>query len=153
VSAAGLSSTEWRGTARSLSITPEYLRNAATDSGRVVDYRDWQLPLGRRFRALKLWAVLTGSAPRSATGSNPFPASPDPTHRRPGRHRRPHARHRSPHRRDPGPALAVTDTYYVAKPAVAPDNSEILERLGANQTALATAARHDQRPGHDPTGT
>ena len=43
-----------------LSITPEYLRNAATDSGAVVDYRDWQVPLGRRFRALKLWAVLSG---------------------------------------------------------------------------------------------
>jgi len=26
----------------------------------VVDYRDWQVPLGRRFRALKLWAVLSG---------------------------------------------------------------------------------------------
>jgi aromatic-L-amino-acid decarboxylase len=24
----------------------------------VIDYRDWQVPLGRRFRALKLWAVL-----------------------------------------------------------------------------------------------
>lgn len=41
-----------------LSITPEYLRNAATDSGGVIDYRDWQIPLGRRFRALKLWFVL-----------------------------------------------------------------------------------------------
>ena len=41
-----------------LSITPEYLRNAASDSGAVVDYRDWQVSLGRRFRALKLWAVL-----------------------------------------------------------------------------------------------
>jgi aromatic-L-amino-acid/L-tryptophan decarboxylase len=41
-----------------LSITPVYLRNAASDSGSVVDYRDWQVPLGRRFRALKLWAVL-----------------------------------------------------------------------------------------------
>jgi aromatic-L-amino-acid decarboxylase len=41
-----------------LSIIPEYLRNSATDSGAVVDYRDWQVPLGRRFRALKLWAVL-----------------------------------------------------------------------------------------------
>ncbi len=41
-----------------LSITPEYLRNAASDSGAVVDYRDWQVPLGRRFRALKLWTVL-----------------------------------------------------------------------------------------------
>lgn len=41
-----------------LSVTPEYLRNTATDSGQVIDYRDWQIPLGRRFRALKLWFVL-----------------------------------------------------------------------------------------------
>ena len=41
-----------------LAILPEYLRNAATDAGAVVDYRDWQVPLGRRFRALKLWFVL-----------------------------------------------------------------------------------------------
>jgi aromatic-L-amino-acid decarboxylase len=41
-----------------LSILPDYLRNAASESGAVVDYRDWQIPLGRRFRALKLWTVL-----------------------------------------------------------------------------------------------
>jgi aromatic-L-amino-acid decarboxylase len=41
-----------------LSILPEYLRNAATDAGAVVDYRDWQIELGRRFRALKLWFVV-----------------------------------------------------------------------------------------------
>ena len=41
-----------------LSILPEYLINDATRSGTVFDYRDWQLPLGRRFRALKLWFVL-----------------------------------------------------------------------------------------------
>ena len=41
-----------------LAISPAYLRNEASDSGRVVDYRDWQVPLGRRFRALKLWFVL-----------------------------------------------------------------------------------------------
>jgi aromatic-L-amino-acid decarboxylase len=41
-----------------LSILPEYLRNAATESGAVIDYRDWQIPLGRRFRALKLWATI-----------------------------------------------------------------------------------------------
>ena len=41
-----------------LSILPEYLRNAATDEGAVIDYRDWQVPLGRRFRALKLWMVI-----------------------------------------------------------------------------------------------
>ena len=41
-----------------MSITPPYLRNAASESGQVIDYRDWQVPLGRRFRALKLWWVL-----------------------------------------------------------------------------------------------
>ncbi|MGW5581546.1 pyridoxal-dependent decarboxylase [Micromonospora chokoriensis] len=41
-----------------LTVLPEFLRNAASDSGAVIDYRDWQVPLGRRFRALKLWFVL-----------------------------------------------------------------------------------------------
>ena len=41
-----------------LSILPEYLRNEATKSGAVIDYRDWQVSLGRRFRALKLWFVI-----------------------------------------------------------------------------------------------
>ena len=43
---------------RALTVMPEYLRNEATDSGTAVDYRDWQIPLGRRFRALKLWFVI-----------------------------------------------------------------------------------------------
>lgn len=43
---------------RTLSILPEYLRNKTTESGSVFDYRDWQIPLGRRFRALKLWFVI-----------------------------------------------------------------------------------------------
>lgn len=43
---------------QTLSILPEYLRNRATESGAVIDYRDWQIPLGRRFRALKLWFVI-----------------------------------------------------------------------------------------------
>jgi aromatic-L-amino-acid/L-tryptophan decarboxylase len=41
-----------------MSVVPEYLRNAASDSGDVVDFRDWGVPLGRRFRSLKLWFVL-----------------------------------------------------------------------------------------------
>lgn len=41
-----------------LSILPEYLRNEASGSGAVIDYRDWQIPLGRRFRSLKLWFVI-----------------------------------------------------------------------------------------------
>lgn len=44
--------------ASALNVAPEYLRNAASESGRVVDYADWQIPLGRRFRSLKLWAML-----------------------------------------------------------------------------------------------
>jgi aromatic-L-amino-acid decarboxylase len=43
---------------QTLSILPEYLRNQATESGAVIDYRDWHIPLGRRFRALKLWFVI-----------------------------------------------------------------------------------------------
>jgi aromatic-L-amino-acid decarboxylase len=43
---------------RSLSIQPEYLKNLATESGEVIDYRDWHVQLGRRFRALKLWLVI-----------------------------------------------------------------------------------------------
>jgi len=38
------------------SITPEYLRTKT--AGRVNDYRDWGIQLGRRFRALKLWFVI-----------------------------------------------------------------------------------------------
>ncbi|MGE3847302.1 MAG: pyridoxal-dependent decarboxylase [Gammaproteobacteria bacterium] len=43
---------------RALTVLPEYLRNEASASGAIIDYRDWQIPLGRRFRALKLWFVL-----------------------------------------------------------------------------------------------
>ncbi len=41
-----------------LSILPEYLKNKATESGAVFDYRDWHVQLGRKFRALKLWFVI-----------------------------------------------------------------------------------------------
>ena len=40
---------------RTLSILPHYL--ASREAG-VIDYRDWGVPLGRRFRALKLWFVI-----------------------------------------------------------------------------------------------
>jgi aromatic-L-amino-acid decarboxylase len=43
---------------RSLTVVPEYLRNQASESGGVFDYRDWQIALGRRFRSLKLWFVI-----------------------------------------------------------------------------------------------
>lgn len=41
-----------------LSIMPEYLRTPESEGGAAIDYRDWQIPLGRRFRALKLWFVV-----------------------------------------------------------------------------------------------
>ena len=43
---------------RTMSVLPEYLKNQATASGAVIDYRDWHIPLGRRFRSLKLWFVI-----------------------------------------------------------------------------------------------
>ncbi|KAF9588975.1 hypothetical protein IFM89_017654 [Coptis chinensis] len=43
---------------KALSTNPEYLKNKATESKQVVDYKDWQIALSRRFRALKLWLVL-----------------------------------------------------------------------------------------------
>ena len=42
----------------SLTITPEYLKNKENESNSVFDYKDWQIPLGRRFRSLKLWSVI-----------------------------------------------------------------------------------------------
>ena len=43
---------------RTMTMVPEYLRNEASESGAVVDYRDWGVALGRRFRSLKLWFVI-----------------------------------------------------------------------------------------------
>jgi len=41
---------------RTFEILPEYLKTKTR--GKVNDYRDWGVPLGRRFRALKLWFVI-----------------------------------------------------------------------------------------------
>jgi aromatic-L-amino-acid decarboxylase len=35
-----------------LSNKPVYLQNEATDNNLVVDYKDWEIPLGRRFRSV-----------------------------------------------------------------------------------------------------
>lgn len=43
---------------QALSVLPEYLRNQASESGAVIDYRDWHVQLGRKFRSLKLWFVI-----------------------------------------------------------------------------------------------
>ncbi|KAF8705993.1 Pyridoxal-dependent decarboxylase conserved domain, partial [Rhizoctonia solani] len=41
-----------------LDVTPEFLRTKQADAGAVIDYRNWHLALGRRFRSLKVWFVL-----------------------------------------------------------------------------------------------
>ncbi|PRD33792.1 UNVERIFIED_CONTAM: Ddc [Trichonephila clavipes] len=41
---------------RTLAIRPEYLKTHGADG--IVNYSEWSIPLGRRFRALKLWFVL-----------------------------------------------------------------------------------------------
>ncbi|OKL62536.1 hypothetical protein UA08_02152 [Talaromyces atroroseus] len=41
-----------------LDITPIYLRNPYSEQGTVIDYRNWQISLGRRFRSLKIWFVM-----------------------------------------------------------------------------------------------
>jgi aromatic-L-amino-acid decarboxylase len=41
---------------KTLAIRPEFLRTHGRDG--VINYSEWTVPLGRRFRALKLWFVL-----------------------------------------------------------------------------------------------
>ena len=41
---------------RTLAIQPEYLKTHGTD--RIINYSEWSVPLGRRFRALKIWFVI-----------------------------------------------------------------------------------------------
>lgn len=41
---------------KTFEVLPEYLKTRTR--GKVNDYRDWGIPLGRRFRALKLWSVI-----------------------------------------------------------------------------------------------
>ncbi|OVA11562.1 Pyridoxal phosphate-dependent decarboxylase [Macleaya cordata] len=43
---------------KALPTNPEYLKNKATESKQVIDYKDWQIALSRRFRSMKLWLVL-----------------------------------------------------------------------------------------------
>ncbi|KAM0053762.1 putative carboxy-lyase [Helianthus debilis subsp. tardiflorus] len=43
---------------KALSNDPELLKNKASDTKSVVDYKNWQIALSRRFRAMKLWMVI-----------------------------------------------------------------------------------------------
>jgi aromatic-L-amino-acid/L-tryptophan decarboxylase len=41
---------------RTLAISPEYLKTHGADG--FINYSEWSVPLGRRFRALKLWVLI-----------------------------------------------------------------------------------------------
>ncbi|KAA8526445.1 hypothetical protein F0562_008352 [Nyssa sinensis] len=43
---------------KALSTDPEYLKNQPSESKSVVDFKDWQVGTGRRFKALRLWFVM-----------------------------------------------------------------------------------------------
>nr|AEQ01059.1 tryptophan decarboxylase [Mitragyna speciosa] len=43
---------------KALATNPEYLRNKRSEFDSVVDYKDWQIGTGKRFRALRLWLVM-----------------------------------------------------------------------------------------------
>ncbi|ERN11239.1 hypothetical protein AMTR_s00024p00230070 [Amborella trichopoda] len=47
-----------RALVRAPGTSTEYLKNRATDTKNVVDYKDWQIALTRRFRSIRLWLVL-----------------------------------------------------------------------------------------------
>ena len=72
---------------RVMSTNPSYLQSAA--DGRVKNFRDWGIPLGRRFRALKLWFLIREQGVSRTAGA----AAPRPRERavagRPGARRTP----------------------------------------------------------------
>lgn len=43
---------------QALTVNQAVYSNAASSGGLVTDYREWQIPLGRRFRSLKIWFVM-----------------------------------------------------------------------------------------------
>ncbi|KAG7090975.1 hypothetical protein E1B28_010042 [Marasmius oreades] len=43
-----------------LDITPPFLRTPQGEAGTVIEYRNWHLGLGRRYRSVKLWFILRG---------------------------------------------------------------------------------------------
>ena len=91
-----------------LSILPEYLRSAAAEQGAVIDYRDWQIPLGRRMRALKLWFAIRCDGVESFQTMIRSPRRAHPGTRRAGRRRRP-LRHRRPASAEPAVSRVRTD--------------------------------------------
>ncbi|KAJ4847884.1 tryptophan decarboxylase TDC2 [Turnera subulata] len=43
---------------KALSNNPEYLRNQPSESNSVVDFKDWQVGTGRKFKSIRLWLIL-----------------------------------------------------------------------------------------------
>jgi aromatic-L-amino-acid decarboxylase len=54
-----------------LAIQPEYLKTHGADG--IINYSEWSVPLGRRFRALKLWFLIRSLWPRRAARTHPQP--------------------------------------------------------------------------------
>src|SRR4029077_4277089 len=64
---------------RTLAIQPEFLKTHGREG--LINYSEWSIPLGRRFRALKLWFLLRGpglGGPRSITPPNARGSRPPP---------------------------------------------------------------------------
>ena len=57
---------------RTLAIQPEYLKTHGQDG--IINYSEWSVPLGRRFRALKLWFLIRGHGLEGLREMTRFPS-------------------------------------------------------------------------------
>ena len=120
-----------------LSILPPYLRDAASESGEVIDYRDWHVPLGRRFRALKLWWVLR------SYGADGLRAAP-------ARARRAGAQARAAHRRRTRGSSAWRPVSFALVCFRHRDGDDATDALAARDQRAPHAARHAVGRRRDP---
>ena len=149
---------------RVMSTDPSYLRTA--QDGLVRNLRDWGIPLGRRFRALKLWFLLRDVRRRGPAGARPPRHRPTPLARGAGRRgrrtgsasrrcrcrpsacatsrrRSPATRTRSPPttRRSPTASTAAGAFYFGTVAAQGPAHHPRLDRRRSRPSASTSAAR------------